>query len=417
MKILKVIIFVALLGYGTTVLAMQKELGININLTHKLNREEVDKIKARAETENLDDLKNDIKKLNDHGNNKAAGHMQVVYDRRKEKQASEEKRKREQEEAVRKKQEEEDAARRKQQEDLAKSANSNAFIVSFNNQAESSWVSGITVEQVDESGKLPQTRLNPGITTVTLVEGAHYKFSAQSLSPRVNVVKINPAGFIAYKATTVYTLVQAQHPALGILVRWEVSAAEQKHSEEQAKLAEQNRQHEEEIARQKQKQDEEAAEQKLQQDLVNAKTAGIPAFVASIYVPNIPNAFVNITIEQVDETGKLPKTTLRAGTTTKLMFIDGAKYTFWGQIQPKSDKYYIRAQNLEFLPASITASKDNTHYDLAGNGVKMRVLSENYSPADLAQIAAQKEEEEKQNQAKEAEAAEWRKNNFTGDAF
>jgi hypothetical protein len=81
MKILKLIAIVALVGYGSSVLALPNPFN------QKLDRKEVDMIKARAEKAQTDqDFKHveaDIQKLKKHGNIKAAGHTQATLTRRK----------------------------------------------------------------------------------------------------------------------------------------------------------------------------------------------------------------------------------------------------------------------------------------------------------------------------------------------
>jgi hypothetical protein len=74
MKTLKQLAIVALLCYGASASAAI--------FAKKLSREEVDKIKARAETADLKQVDADIKNLRKHGNVKAAGHVETTLRRR-----------------------------------------------------------------------------------------------------------------------------------------------------------------------------------------------------------------------------------------------------------------------------------------------------------------------------------------------
>lgn len=81
MKIVKVMALMAFIGYKAPMLAW----AIRNPFLPKLSRAEVDKIKERANTEiNPNVIETDINKLLRHGNDKAAGHLKVIYNQRKE---------------------------------------------------------------------------------------------------------------------------------------------------------------------------------------------------------------------------------------------------------------------------------------------------------------------------------------------
>jgi hypothetical protein len=467
MKNLKLMTLIAFLVFGTPILAMQTELdklGMRITLNNKWNREEVDKIKARAETESLDDLKNDIKSLRDHDNDKAAEQMQAIYDRRtanlfivsfnnaasdnrnkytftiqqadqaghlsptslgagitkvrladnaeyvfsgrpatyrnqsfvfipsritasrntteytfiERKQPminrieilvkSGEEIKAEEQQREKEKQASEEKRRK---EDLEKSANSNAFTVSFDNKIDKTFAS-LAIQQVDELGKLSHTPLNPGITKVMLVDGAKYRFSGQTPSGWVPVI-FSPDIITAYKAPTVYTLSYTQSPfAFGVSVRWELSDAEKTAREDEA-----NKQ------KKQQEDTETAAEQKLEQDLQDLNAAGVPAFMATF--DNQTGRLLELEIRQQNKPAPI---LVRKLGITKVILIDGARYNFSGRVH-SADKIAL----VPYIPKSITASKTNTNYRLTWpvtpNVPQIDVDSDNPSPQELAQKEAE----------------------------
>ena len=76
MKSLKHLAIMVLVCYGASAMAAPSIF------TQKLDRKEVDKIKARAETADLKQVQGDINNLRKHGNVKAAGHIEVIFKRR-----------------------------------------------------------------------------------------------------------------------------------------------------------------------------------------------------------------------------------------------------------------------------------------------------------------------------------------------